>query len=154
MQPLDKADRKLVALLQEQGRLTNAELAEKVGLSLSACHRRVKRLEEAGVIAGYSAVIDRREVGLSVLAYVFVKLEMHSEELLQAFLRGIDAIDEVVACYAIAGGGDYLLKIVAEDMDAYSDVALKKIVRLPGVKDSSSNFVLSTLKLAPGWPVK
>lgn len=151
---LDDADRRLLALLQDDGRLTNAELAEKVGLSLSACHRRVKRLEDEGVIAGYSAVLDRKSVGCNVLAYVFVKLEAHSEEFLAAFVKGIEKIDEIVACYAIAGGGDYLLKVATKDMDAYADIALKKIVRLPGVKDSSSNFVLTTLKREAGWPVK
>jgi DNA-binding Lrp family transcriptional regulator len=151
---LDDADRRLLSLLQDEGRLTNAELAERVGLSLSACHRRVKRLEEEGFIAGYSAVVDRKSIGFSVLAYVFVKLEAHSEDFLKAFVEGVAKIDEIVACYAIAGGGDYLLKVVARDMDAYAEVALKKIVRLPGVKDSSSNFVLTTLKREAGWPVK
>jgi Lrp/AsnC family leucine-responsive transcriptional regulator len=150
---MDDVDRKLLALLQADGRLTNAELAEKVGVSLSACHRRVKQLEEDGVISGYSALVDRSRLGLSVLAYVFVKLERHTEALLEEFLKGVAAIEEIVACHAIAGAADYLLKVVAADMDAYAKVALQKIVRLPGVKDSSSNFVLSTYKLTPGWPV-
>ncbi|MEL7487694.1 MAG: Lrp/AsnC family transcriptional regulator [Pseudomonadota bacterium] len=149
----DLIDRKLVALLQEDGRLTNAELAERVGLSQSACHRRVKRLEDTGVISGYSAFVDRKRIGLNVLAYVFVKMESHAEDLLEAFTRGVDAIDEIVACDAISGDGDYLLKIVAADMDAYAEIALKKVVRLPGVKDSSTNFVLSTMKLDHGWPI-
>ena len=150
---LDATDRKIVSLLQEDGRLTNAELAEEVGLSQSACHRRVKRLEDEGVIAGYGAFVDRRRVGLSVLAYVTVKMESHAEELLLKFVKGVEAIEEIVDCHAITGDGDYLLKVVAKDMDSYSKVALKKIVRLPGVKDSSTNFVLSTLKLTPAWPL-
>ncbi len=150
---LNEIDRKILMLLQRNGRLTNAEIAEEVGLSISACHRRVKLLEDQGAIAGYSAVVDRTRVGLSVLAYVFVKLESHAEDLLDEFDKRINRIEEVVACYAISGGGDYILKVVARDMDAYAEVALKKIARLPGVKDSSSNFVLSTMKLAPGWPL-
>ena len=150
---LDLTDRKLIALLQEDGRLTNAELAERVGLSQSACHRRVKRLEDTGVISGYTAFIDRKRVGLNVMAYVFIKLESHAEDLLDAFTRGVEEIDEVVACYSISGDGDYLLKVVTADMDAYAEVALKKLVRLPGVKDSESNFVLSTIKLDHGWPL-
>jgi Lrp/AsnC family leucine-responsive transcriptional regulator len=150
---IDASDRKLIALMQEDARLTHGELAERAGLSQSASHRRVRRLEESGVIAGYRATIDRRRVGLNVLAYVFVKLESHAPELLEAFTRGVEQIDEIVACYAIAGGGDYLLKVVAADMDAYADLALKKIVRLPGVKDSESNFVLSTMKPETGWPI-
>lgn len=150
---LDEADRKLLTLLQSDGRLTNAQLAEKTGLSVSACHRRVKQLEARGVISGYAAVIDRMAVGLNVLAYVFIKLDSHAEERLDDFEKRIDLIDEVVACYAISGGGDYILKVAAADMNAFAEVALKKLARLPGVKDSASNFVLSTMKLAPGWPL-
>ena len=150
---LDDHDRKLLALLQGDGRLTNAELAEATGLSASACHRRVKQLEERGVITGYAAVVDRMKVGLSVLAYVFVKLDSHTEKQLDDFEKRIDLIEEVVACYAVSGGGDYILKVVAPDMDAFAEVALKKLARLPGVKDSASNFVLSTMKLSPGWPL-
>jgi len=150
---VDETDLKLLKLLQSDGRLTNAELAEKTGLSVSACHRRVKQLEESGVISGYAAVVDRSKIGLAVLAYVFVKLESHAEDLLDAFEKRVRTIDEVVACYAISGGGDYILKVAAPNMDDYADVALKKIARLPGVKDSTSNFVLSTMKLSSGWPL-
>ncbi len=150
---LNSIDIKLISLLQQDARLTNAELSEKVGLSQSACHRRVKQLEDTGVISGYSAIVDRKKVSLNVLAYVFVKLESHAEELLTDFTKRVEHIDEVVACYAVSGGGDYILKVVASDMDSYADVALKKLALLPGVKDSSSNFVLSTVKLDPGWPL-
>lgn len=151
--PLDTADRRLLALLQRDGRLTNAELAERVGLSQSACHRRVKQLEESGVIVGYTAVVDRKKLGLNLLAYVFVKLEQHAENQLDAFARGVNAIDDVVSCHAISGSGDYLLKVAVADMDAFADVTLKKLVRLPGVKNSASNFVLATVKLEQGWPL-
>lgn len=150
---IDATDRKLLELLQDNGRLTNAELAEETGLSVSACHRRVKQLESRGIITGYSAVVDRTKAGLSVLAYVLVKLDSHTEGRLDDFEKRIDLIDEVVACYAISGSGDYILKVAASDMDSFAEVALKKLARLPGVKDSSSNFVLSTMKLAPGWPL-
>ena len=150
---IDAIDRELIAHLQDNARLTNAELAERVGLSVSACHRRVKQLETDGLITGYAAVVDRDKLGLKVLAYVFVKLESHAEDLLDDFEKRVLRIDEVVACYAISGGGDYILKVATEDMDSYADVALKKIARLPGVKDSSSNFVLSTMKLSSGWPL-
>ena len=150
---MDKIDLNLLKLLQSDGRLTNAELAEKTGLSASACHRRVKQLEESGVISGYAAVVDRSKIGLAVLAYVFVKLESHAEDLLDDFEKRVKTIDEVVACYAISGGGDYILQVVAKDMDSFAEVALKKLVRLPGVKDSSSHFVLSNMKEAAGWPL-
>jgi len=150
---LDSIDRKIVALLQGDGRLTNAELANHIALSQSACHRRVKRLEDQGVIAGYGAFVDRSRVGLSVMGYVSVKMESHAEEILTAFTRGVEEIDEIVACYAISGGGDYMLKVVSKNMDDYAAVALKKIVKLPGVKDTTTNFVLSTVKLTPAWPI-
>jgi Lrp/AsnC family leucine-responsive transcriptional regulator len=143
---LDAVDIRLVQLLLQDGRRTNAELAERVALSQSACHRRIKRLEDIGAIAGYAARIDRRAIGLNVMAFVFVKLESHSEELLAAFAQGVRAIDEVVSCHAISGHADYILVVVARDMDAFAAVALEKIVRLPAVKDSSTNFALATLK--------
>ena len=150
---IDPVDKKLILLLQDEGRLTNAELAEKVALSQSACHRRVRRLEETGTITGYAALVDRRKVGLNVMAYVFVKLESHTEDLVNAFTRGVESIDEVVACHAVSGLADYILLVVAENVDAFAQVALKKVLRLPGVKDSTSNFVLSTLKQTGVLPV-
>ncbi|MEO1136321.1 MAG: Lrp/AsnC family transcriptional regulator [Pseudomonadota bacterium] len=150
---IDDIDKKLLSLLQRDARLTNAELAEKTGLSLSAAHRRVKQLETAGVITGYTANVSRATLGLNVLVFVFVKLESHAEDRLAAFETQVNLIDEVVSCSAISGGGDYLLQVVARDMDGYADVALKRIARLPGVKDSSSSFVLSTMKQSAGWPL-
>ena len=150
---LDRIDRAIVALLQEDGRRTNAELAETIGLSQSACHRRIQRLQEEGVINGFTVVIDRRKVGLSAMGYVTVKMESHDAKMLEAFVRGVEAIDEIIACYAIAGDGDYILQVVAADLDAFSEVALKRLVRLPGVKDSTTNFVLSTVKLKQSWPI-
>ncbi len=150
---LDEADKATLTLLQRDGRLTNAEIADKIGLSQSAAHRRVKQLEAAGVIEGYAAKVNRAAAGLNVLAYVVVKLESHAEDRLAAFEQQVNQIDEVVSCSAISGGGDYILQVAARDMDGFAQVALKKLARLPGVKDSSSNFVLSTMKQAAGWPL-
>ncbi|PQA86889.1 Lrp/AsnC family transcriptional regulator [Hyphococcus luteus] len=151
---IDESDKKILDLLQRDGRLTNAEIADRVGLSVSAAHRRVKQLEAEGVITGYSAKVDRSAAGLNVLAYIFVKLDFHTEEHLAIFEKQVNLIDEVVSCSAISGAaGDYILQVVARDMDAFAEVALKKLVRLPGVKDSSSNFVLSTMKQSAGWPL-
>jgi DNA-binding Lrp family transcriptional regulator len=150
---LDETDKAILTLLQRDGRLTNAEIAEKVGLSQSAAHRRVKQLESAGVIEGYTAKVNRAAADLNIFAYVFVKLDSHAEDHLAAFEKQVNLIDEVVSCSAISGGGDYILQVVARDMDGFAQVALKKLARLPGVKDSSSNFVLSTMKQAAGWPL-
>ena len=149
----DEADKAILTLLQRDGRLTNAEIADKIGLSQSAAHRRVKQLEAAGVIEGYAAKVNRAAAGLNILAYVVVKLESHAEDRLAAFEQQVNQIDEVVSCSAISGGGDYILKVAARDMDGFAQVALKKLARLSGVKDSSSNFVLSTMKQAAGWPL-
>lgn len=146
-------DRRIVNLLQADGRKTNAEIAIEVGLSTSAAHRRVQQLRDSGVISGYRAIVDPRKAGLSVIGYVSVKMESHDESLLREFVRGVEGIDEIVACHAISGGGDYLLKVVAADMDAFAGVTLKRLVRLPGVKDSTTNFVLSTVKQEQTWPV-
>lgn len=150
---IDETDKKILNLLQANGRLTNAEIADQVGLSVSAAHRRVKQLEASGVIKGYGAKVDRAEAGLTVLAYVFIKLDSHAEDHLSAFEKQIKQMDEVVSCSAVSGGGDYILQVVAKDMDRFAEVALKKLVRLPGVKDSASHFVLSTMKEAAGWPL-
>ncbi len=107
----------------------------------------------AGVIEGYAAKVNRAAAGLNILAYVVVKLESHAEDRLAAFEQQVNQIDEVVSCSAISGGGDYILQVAARDMDGFAQVALKKLARLPGVKDSSSNFVLSTMKQAAGWPL-
>ena len=149
----DEADKAILTLLQRDGRLTNAEIADKIGLSQSAAHRRVKQLEAAGVIEGYAAKVNRAAAGLNILAYVVVKLESHAEDRLAAFEQQVNQIDDVVSCSAISCGGDYILKVAARDMDGFAQVALKKLARLPGVKDSSSNFVLSTMKQAAGWPL-
>ena len=149
----DEADKAILTLLQRDGRLTNAEIADKIGLSQSAAHRRVKQLEAAGVIERYAAKVNRAAAGLNILAYVVVKLESHAEDRLAAFEQQVNQIDEVVSCSAISGGGDYILQVAARDMDGFAQVALKKLARLPGVKDSSSNFVLSTMKQAAGWPL-
>ncbi len=150
---IDDTDKKILTLLQRDARLTNAEIAERVGLSISAAHRRVKQLEASGVVKGYGAKVDRAAAGLSVLAYVFVKLDSHAEDHLAAFEKQVNLMDEVVSCSAVSGGGDYILQVVAKDMDSFAEMALKKLVRLPGVKDSSSHFVLSNMKESAGWPL-
>ena len=150
---IDRTDRKIIAALQSDGRVTNADLAEELGLSTSACHRRVKSLEASGVIERYCAVVNPSKLGLKALAFVVVKLESHSEKVLDDFEKFIGRMDEVVECYAISGVGDYILKVAAPDIEAFAEIAIKRLARFSGVNDLSSNFVLSTLKQAPGWPV-
>lgn len=150
---LDGADLRILETLQADGRLTNQALSEKVGLSTSPCWRRVRQLEEAGVIQSYRASLDRRQIGLGVLAFIRVKIDSHSESEAEEFSQKILALDEVVACYSIAGDADFLVQVVARDLDSYSDFAMSVIRRLPGIKEMQTTFVLKELKLFQGFPV-
>lgn len=150
---LDGADLRILESLQADGRLTNQALSEKVGLSTSPCWRRVRQLEEAGVIQSYRASLDRRQIGLGVLAFIRVKIDSHSESEAEEFSQKILALDEVVACYSIAGDADFLVQVVARDLDSYSDFAMSVIRRLPGIKEMQTTFVLKELKPFQGFPV-
>jgi Lrp/AsnC family leucine-responsive transcriptional regulator len=146
---LDAADRRILRALQRDGRLPVVALAEQVGLSATPCQRRVKRLEEAGVIARYAAIVPPAQVGLPLSAFVFVSLSSHAEEVVEPFHRAIALRPEVLACWAMSGETDYLLHVVAPDLDSYGEFALKTLLRLPGVKETRTAFVLSEIK-APG----
>jgi len=143
----------LLRALQAEGRLTNQELAERVGMSTSPCWRRVRRLEEAGVIRGYQAVLDRRKVGLGVLAFVRVGIDRHSEEEARLFEEGVMRLEEVVTCYSVAGDADFLLQVVARDLDAYAEFAMTVIRRLPRIKEMHTTFVLKEVKPAGVLPL-
>lgn len=152
--PIEPADARILAALQENGRLTNQELADTVGLSASPCWRRVKQMEEAGVIAGYRALVDRRKVGLGVMAFVRVKIDSHSEAEARKFEDDIQRLSEVVACYSLAGSADFLLQVAAADLDAYAEFAMNVIRRLPRIKEMETAIVLKEVKPLTGWPVK
>ena len=143
---LDDIDRRILAALQRAGRLSMVDLAAQVGLSATPCLRRVKRLEQAGVITGYAAIIDAAATGRSLHAFVQVNLENHAEETVKAFQRAIMARPEVVACYPISGEFDYLLQVMVPDLEAYGEFALKALLRMPGVKDTRSSFAMGVLK--------
>lgn len=143
---LTKSDRQILNLIQDDCRITNAQLSQSVNLSQSACHRRVKQLEDSGLIAGYRAQINRRALGLKLEVYVFVKLDAHTPQILEPFIATVRAMEEVISFHAISGSGDYILKVITEDMESYANIVLKKLVRIKGMRDLSSNFVLSTEK--------
>ncbi|HUI61119.1 MAG TPA: Lrp/AsnC family transcriptional regulator [Steroidobacteraceae bacterium] len=150
---LDRLDVRLVAELQRDGRRTVVELAEAVGLSGTPCARRLRRLEESGVIQGYTAVVDPGRLGLAVQAFVQVKLERHTDENIAQFRRALEALDEVVSCYATTGAYDFLLQVVATDLDALSNVVLKKLLKIPSVRDVYSSIVLDTMKRSAHVPL-
>lgn len=150
---LDAFDRRILRALQRDGRLPVVTLAEQVGLSATPCQRRVRRLEEAGVIRRYTAVLDPARLGLPLQAFVMVALESHAEEVVERFHKALAARPEVLAAYAMSGEMDYLLHVMAADFEAYADFALKALLRMPGVKETRSSFVLSALKPPGDVPV-
>ncbi len=153
MVKLDDIDKRIVAALQANGRLAIVDLADRVGLSPTPCQRRVKRLEEEGVIARYAALIAPPAVGLSLQALVQVTLDDHSEATVEAFESAIRARAEVVACYAVTGDMDFLLHVLTPDLPSFSEFALKALLRMPGVKETRSSFVLTALKPMGAVPV-
>lgn len=152
----DAADRRILSELQLNGRLTNVELAERVGLSESPCLRRVRNLEKEGVIVGYAALLDRRTLGLEMVAYMQVNLDQRSEADTNAFVEAVRKAPWIVECVAISGTHDYLLKVAARSIDHYGELTMKKLLRFPGVIDVTSNLVLASIKENHGntvWPI-
>lgn len=150
---LDIEDIRILRALQDNGRMTNSELAETVGMSASPCWRRVRRLEADGVIRGYAARLSRRALGLGVLAYVSVEIADHSEALTREFEQAIAGLEEVIACHQVTGGADYILTVVSQDLDSYADFANKRLRPIPGIKAISTSFVLKEAKPQSGLPV-
>lgn len=152
--PLDRIDLTLLALLQRNGRISNAELAEQVALSASACLRRVQRLEQSGVLVGYSAQLDARRLGLGLQAFVRVQLKQHDAAAVAGFSDAVNRWDEVVACHALTGDMDYLLHVMVEDLDHFSRFLLDRLLQGGQVVDVNSSFVLRTVKSAGALPLQ
>jgi len=151
---LDRIDLKILDALQKNGRLTNAELADKAGLSLSPCWRRLKRLEESGVIEGYQAVLDRRALGLGVTAFVRVDIERHTPAMERRFEDAIADLPEIVSCHVISGEGAFMLIVMTESLESFSNFALNTLMALPGVKDTQTSFSLKEVKKSSYLPLK
>ncbi|MDZ7892762.1 MAG: Lrp/AsnC family transcriptional regulator [Rhodoferax sp.] len=145
-QVTDKADRLLLRALQDNARLTSGELAQMAHLSQSPTWRRVKQLEETGTIKGYHAALDRRALGYSVLAFVLIGIDHQNEASSQAFVQAVSEIPEVVQFHAISGQADFLVGLVARDLDHYSELLQRKLHRLPGVRQVQSHFSLQEFK--------
>lgn len=149
----DHTDRVLLSALQADARLTVANLAERARLSTSPTWRRIKRLEDEGVIVGYQASLDRRALGWGVLTFVQVTIEDHSAAQARAFEEAVMAMPEIIACWSIAGSADFLLQVVARDLDAYAEFAMTTIRRMPGIKAMQTTFTLKEVKPAQPWPI-
>ena len=141
---LDKYDKHILSILQQQGKISNQDLAEKVGLSPSPCLRRVKVLEDAQIIVGYRALVDARKVDFGLTALIQISMDKHTQERFSSFEREIKSIPEILECLLITGhSADYLLKVIVKDLDHYQQLLLQKITRIPGVTGVHSSFVLN-----------
>ena len=155
---LDRTDRRILQLLQQDARLTNQDIAERVNLSPSPCLRRIKRLEQAGVIRQYVALLNPGSVGLGVLAYISLKLEKlsHNENgksPLDTFSAAVNTWPEVVACYAMTGDMDYLLRVHVADLEHFSRFVMDKLLKHPAVADVKSSFALERIKDTTALPL-
>jgi Lrp/AsnC family leucine-responsive transcriptional regulator len=140
---LDRYDRQILDLLQREGRISNQDLADRVSLSPSACLRRVRALEESGLITGYRALLDSRRLGFSLTALLHISMDAHTPERFANFEAEVAKIDEVLECLLVTGqSADYQLKVVVVDMDAYQELLLQRITRIAGVSGVHSSFVL------------
>ncbi len=142
---IDQTDRRILRVLQKHGRMTNAELAEHINLSPSACHRRVQRLEKNRVITGYVALLNARELHRRSTVFVEITLSGQANELLEAFEKEISLVPDVLECHLMAGTADYLLKVVARDTDDFARIHRRYLARLPGVAQMHSSFALRTV---------
>lgn len=151
---LDAIDCRIIAALQADGRLSNVDLADKVGLSPSPCLRRVSRLEREGYIEGYRAMLGRKPVGLRISVFVGVKLENHADDRAAAFEDAVVGFPEVIACHMIAGDVDYLLEVTVPDLESYQRFLVDKLLDLPIVREVRSNIAIQTLKEAAPLPLE
>ena len=153
MMDMDATDRRILGIIQKEGRITNAELAARVNLSASACHRRLQRLEQDGVIRGYAALLDRRKLAVPTTVFVEITLSGQATELLEAFERAVRLIPDVLECHLMAGSADYLLKLAVADTDDFARIHREYLARLPGVAQMHSSFALRTVAETTALPL-
>lgn len=155
MMELDRYDRRILELLQKEGRLSNQELADRIGLSPSPCLRRVRALEEAGVIAGYRAMLDARRLGLTLTALIHISMDRHTPDRFANFEARVSELPEVLECLLVTGqDADYQLKVIVRDMEAYQILLLDKITRIEGVSGVHSSFVMRSVINKTELPVE
>ena len=149
--PLDTVDRRMLEILQREGRISNAALAERLHLSPSPCLRRLRALESDGLIAGYRAVLDRHKLGLGLTVFVELKVEGHSDRSAAAISDRLKATPEVISAHIVSGSADFLLEVVVADLAGYERLMFETLLKLPNVADVRSNFALRTVK--PSGPL-
>jgi Lrp/AsnC family leucine-responsive transcriptional regulator len=150
---IDRMDRKILETLQAEGRLSNVELADRVALSPSPCLRRVKRLEDDGVIAGYRAVLDRGAVGLGLTVFLEIKVGKHSRDNAAMLQKALADMPEIVSCHIVSGTADFLAEVVVPDLAAYERFLLDRLLTVPTIEDVRSNFAIRMIKTAAPLPL-
>jgi Lrp/AsnC family transcriptional regulator, leucine-responsive regulatory protein len=150
---IDSTDRRILEALQKDGRISHADLSEKVNLSPSACHRRVQRLEASGYITGYVALLDPRKLGRQTTVFVEITLNGQADEILDAFERAVSRVPEVLECHLMAGTADYLLKVIARDTDDFAQIHRRYLATLPGVQTMQSSFSLKNVRQTTAIPI-
>jgi len=150
---IDDIDKKILAILQSNAKITNAQLSKEIGLSPAPTLERVKKLENSGIITNYHISVDSEKVGLGVSTFVQVSLKGHNKENLQAFLEEIYKIDEVIECHHVTGVGDFMLKIVAKDIPSYQKLILERVTDIKQVDNMQSLVILSTFKDSKVMPI-
>ena len=151
---LDRFDRQILQVLQQDGRISNQDLADRIGLSPSPCLRRVRALEEAGIVAGYRALLNAKALGYTLMALIYISMDMHTPERFENFEKEINQIGEILECLLITGqDADYQIKVVVKDMDAFQELLLNRITRIQGVTGVHSSFVLRRVVDKTALPV-
>ncbi len=150
---LDDIDLRILEIMQRDGRITNAKLASNIGISPPAMLERVKRLESSGTISKFVALIDRKNVGVGVMAFVSVSLAVHQMSSLDSFVEKIQELDEVLECYQISGDSDFILKVALKSLDNYSDFVINRLTGIVGIQNIKSTFVLKTVKHNTAFPL-
>ena len=149
---MDQKDIQIIRLLQENGRLSNQDLSEGVNLSPSPCLRRLRNLEEKGVIKGYTALVDQKTYGLPLTVFIQVRLDSHNKAAVQAFEDRVMVIEQIVDCYIITGGSDYLMRVLCKDLDDYERFVRDTLHNLPGIASIDTSFAYSVVKQSHTYP--
>ena len=150
---MDKIDKKIIFELQKNGRLSNFQIADKVGLSPSPCLRRIKNLEKKGVISGYTAIVNEELFGLPIIAFVFVRLENQTDATLKKFEQGINLLSQVVDCWLVTGNRDYLLRVVSQSLKTYEKFMREELTKIKGIASIETNFALGSVKTKQPLPI-
>lgn len=151
---MDRFDRQILQVLQQDGRISNQDLADRIGLSPSPCLRRVRALEEAGVVTGYRALLDAKALGYTLMALIYISMDKHTPERFEHFEQEISQVSEVLECLLVTGqDADYQIKVVVRDMDAFQELLLNRITRIQGVTGVHSSFVLRRVVDKTALPV-